>query len=47
MPKHAKRKHVAESAENLMILKDAKARQLNAANAMDLMKHGTTNAQSD
>jgi hypothetical protein len=43
MPKHVKGKHVAESVENLMTLKDAKVRQLNAANAMDLMKYGTGN----
>ena len=45
-PKHAKLKHAVENAENLMKLKAAKILQLNAVNARDPMKHGTTNVQS-
>ena len=36
-----------ESVENPMKLKIAKAPQLNAVNARDPMKHGTTNVQLD
>ena len=46
-PKHVKLKHAVENAENLMKLKAAKILQLNAVNARDAMKHGTTNVQSN
>ena len=47
MPKHVKLKYAVENGENLMKLKAAKILWLNAANARDLMKHDTTNAQSN
>ena len=45
MPKTVKLKRAAENAENPMKLKAAKALQLNAVNATDPTKHGTTNVQ--
>ena len=45
MPKHAKLRRAVEDAENLTPPKTVKAPQLNAVNAKDRTKHGTTNAQ--
>ena len=45
MPKAVKLKRAAESAESPTPPKTAKALQLNAANATDPTRHGTTNAQ--
>ena len=46
-PKHVRLRPAVESVENLTKLETAKAPQLNAVNARDPTKHGTTNVRSN
>ena len=46
-PNPAKPRPVVESVQNSTKPRTAKILQLNAANARDLTKHGTTNVQSN